>query len=122
MKEELLLKQKFGNSRPFNVPEGYFDSLEKNLMQNFHETDIPQKRSARNIFMRSLRWAACFAAVLFVSGAIYFNQSDNESNLSQAENVSENVSSSNYSDYILDEISDYAMLDNDDFYSYVTNE
>lgn len=29
MKEEILLKQKFGNNMPFMVPEGYFDSLEK---------------------------------------------------------------------------------------------
>lgn len=33
MKEEILLKQKFGNNMPFMVPEGYFDSLEENLMQ-----------------------------------------------------------------------------------------
>jgi hypothetical protein len=32
------------------------------------------------------------------------------------------MSSSVYADYILDEISDYAMLDNDDIYSYVENE
>lgn len=122
MKEELLLKQKFGNQRPFKVPEGYFDSLEKSLMQNIPETDVPQKRSAKKVFMRPIRWAACFVAVLFVSGAIYFKGSGDNSDLSQTEAVSESMSSSVYADYILDEISDYAMLDNEDFYSYVTNE
>lgn len=71
MKEEILLKQKFGNNMPFMVPEGYFDSLEENLMQNIPEAKASQKPLKRSIFMRPLRWVACFAAVLLVSGAIY---------------------------------------------------
>lgn len=121
MKEELLLKQRFGNQRPFKVPEGYFDSLEKSLMQNMPE-DVSHKRSAKQVFMRPMRWVACFVAVLLVSGAIYFKGSGDNSDLSQTEAVSESMSPSVYADYILDEISDYAMLDNEDFYSYVTNE
>ena len=73
MKEEQLLKQKFGSQRPFKVPEGYFDSLEKSLMQNVVEPAVPNKRPAIKAFMRPLKWAACFAAVLLVSGTIYFN-------------------------------------------------
>ena len=132
MKEEQLLKQKFGSQRPFKVPEGYFDSLEKSLMQNVVEPAVPNKRPAIKAFMRPLKWAACFAAVLLVSGTIYFNSLEKESyqnhvwhqtyNQNHADNISENMSSSVYADYILDEISDYAMLDNDDIYSYVENE
>lgn len=122
MKEEILLKQKFGNNMPFMVPEGYFDSLEKNLMQNILEAKASQKPLKRSIFMRPLRWVACFAAVLLVSGAIYFNGIKDKSDFNQNDNISENISSSSYSDYMLDEISDCAMFDNDDFYSYVTNE
>lgn len=119
MKEEQLLKQKFGSQRPFKVPEGYFDSLEKSLMQNVVEPAVPNKRPAIKAFMRPLKWAACFAAVLLVSGTIYFNSLEKESYQNHADNISENMSSSVYADYILDEISDYAMLDNDDIYSYV---
>lgn len=122
MKEEQLLKQKFGSQRPFKVPEGYFDSLEKSLMQNLVEPAVPNKSSAIKAFMRPLKWAACIAAVLLVSEAIYFNRSGKESYQNRADNISENMSSAVSADYILDEISDYAMLDNDDIYSYVENE
>lgn len=123
MKEELLLKQKIGNQRPFKVPEGYFDSLGRSLMQNVVEAAVQDKRSTIRVFMRPLKWVACFAAVLFVSGTIYFNNNaDKASNINLADNISENISSSAYADYILDEIYDYAMLDNDDIYSYVANE
>lgn len=122
MKEELLLKQKFGSHQPFKVPEGFFESFEENFMHNIPEAEIPKKRSARNVWLRPMKWAACIAAVILVSGTIYFNISDRESDLIQTDKISDNMSSSVYSDYILDEISDYAMLDNDDIYSYVTNE
>lgn len=122
MKEEILLKQKFGNNRPFKVPEGYFDSFEKKMMQSVFETEVTKKTSVKRTFMRPLRWAACLTAVLIISGGvIYFNRTATKSNLNQVSHMSENIASSN-SDYILDEISDYAMLDNDDFYSYITNE
>ena len=38
-REELFLKQKFGNERPFRVPEGYFDSFADNLMKEQYTYD-----------------------------------------------------------------------------------
>lgn len=124
MKEELLLKQRFGNQRPFKVPQGYFDSLEKSLIQNISEADVTSNKSfGIKFIMHPLKWAACFVSILFVIGTIYIEEVGIESKLNQADNnISENMSSSVYSDYIFDEISDYAMLDKDDIYSYVDNE
>ena len=119
--EAVIAKDRESNQRDL------FEAIERGdyprwLMQNVVEPAVPNKRPAIKAFMHPLKWAACFAAVLLVSGTIYFNSLEKESYQNHADNISENMSSSVYADYILDEISDYAMLDNDDIYSYVENE
>ena len=43
-REELFLKQKFGNERPFRVPEGYFDSFADNLMKELPEREANEAK------------------------------------------------------------------------------
>lgn len=119
MKEEFLLEQKYGKRRPFNVPEGYFEHVEGVFMQNIQEHE--RKRAIRRRLF--VRYAACAACVvmLVVSGFVLFLSNADEGSGGPHE-MATNYSSSSVSDYMMDELSDYAMLDNDDFYSYVSEE
>lgn len=119
MKEETLLEQKFGRRIDFKVPDGYFDQLEKSVMNA-----LPEQKEKRNVRLRRvwrpLAGVACLLAAAFVSVMIYFNRAEEDAQVAHSESV--NVPQSVSSDYIIDEVSDFAMLDNDDFYSYVAGE
>lgn len=120
MKEEFLLEQRFGKPKPFRVPEGYFNQIETRMIKNItkHEVTV-RKCSVIRRLVRPVTWAACMALVIG-AGVIYFNNLSGR--LDRVGDGSECLSSAVYADYVIDEVSDYAMLDNDDFYSYISDE
>ncbi len=121
MKEDSILEQKFGRERPFKVPEGYFSQFEKQLLDNLPEQKSARKVSISRYWKRIVSVAACVAVVI-VSGVLYFNNAQ-EKMQSPVSAISDMYKSSSvYADYVIDEFSDYAMLDNEDFYSYVVGE
>lgn len=117
MKEEILLERKFGKKRPFNVPQGYFYQFEKSIMAK-----LPEHSNRRTLMKRMLKPVACVACiiVLVISGFTYFHVAEKE--VQHANNAIENMPSFISGYYTVDEVSDYAMLDNDDFYSYTSEE
>lgn len=119
MKEEFILEQKFGRRVQFKVPEEYFGQFEENFMRNLQDNGLKRRRH-RTMLIRYVACAACLVFVI-ISGFLLFNTGVNEEPQS-ASNMSRSSSSSFVNDYMIDEISDYAMLDNDDFYSYVSGE
>lgn len=119
MKEEFLLEQRFGKPKPFKVPEGYFNQVEIHLIKNIQEQETAVRKHSIRRFVRPVTWAACIALIIG-AGIIYFNNLS--SGLDKVDNVYDGLSSSVYADYAIDEVSDYAMLDNDDFYSYISGE
>lgn len=119
MKEEFFLEQKFGRRGHFKVPEGYFGHFEEKFLRNLQDSSLTRIRHRAML----IRYVACAACLVFIviSGFLLFNAGVNEEKHS-ASNMSNNNSSSFVNDYMIDEISDYAMLDNDDIYSYVSGE
>lgn len=124
MKDDFILEQKFGREFPFKVPEGYFSAFEKQMLDNLPE--VPQKKAARKVsisrYWRLIVSVAACVAVLIVSSVMFFNRNVHDGLHDNVSAVSDYVSSSAYEDYVIDEYSDYALLDNDDFYAYVMDE
>jgi len=120
MTEDFLIGQKFGRRRPFKVPEGYFEQLEKSVMQNLPEQPVTNKPATKRS-LRILRWAACATAVIAVA-AVCYNKVDDKALRSQSQAVTAAASSVTSGDYTLDEVSDFAMLDKEDIYAYLSEE
>ena len=135
---EKWLRSHYGNDNPFTVPEGYFESLSDSIMsmlpeQQTHVVDMGNNSWKRKIAV-ALAVAASVAVIISVSLTVGYRhdtakladnikvgfsepRADGSSNA-----ISEQQSA--YSDYtVVDEMANYAMLDNVDMYAYVaTNE
>lgn len=120
MDEERILEQRFGNQTPFRVPEGYFSDFEKKLLN-----DIPVSASENKPMLRRLKpwiWAVISAAAV-LCGVIFYLWRTDSSDSRYARNAKRTNAETHYSsDTYIDQVSDYAMLDNSDLYSYVTGE
>ncbi len=119
MKEEILLEQKFGKRLPFKVPEGYFEHFGVSFMTNLQEREV-KRLKRRKLFVRYAACAAC-VVMMAVSGFALFHSNAGES-ANKAIEISKNNTSTIVNDYAMDEFCDYAMIDRDDLYSYVTEE
>ena len=124
MTEEELLKQTFGNENHFKVPDGFFDRFAAEMMEKVEDTSIAEQHNAttthRNAIVRRLVPYLAVASVvgLLFGVAVFHNPDTGEQNASVP--VQTLVSSS--SGDALDQMADYVMLDNQDLYSYMSNE
>lgn len=136
MELEKELLSKFGNRRPFKLPDGYFDSLEMRVMsqiasENTKKT-IEKQCSHKNgaIFYKRLRPlmnAASFVGIMLI-GAIVMHFYKNERNEVPAQRnngsthttISTAKENSDNTEY-LEEAAEYMMLDNDDVYAYLAD-
>lgn len=119
MKEEDLLRQKTAGRHPFKVPEGYWDSLSCRVMSHVQEQAEPVLAKKR-LFARRQVWAcaAGVCALLLVGAAYYVGNSGGKTALSFESDVAVQVGCDDY----IDDMADCAMLDNQDFYSYLSGE
>ena len=116
-KEEVFLKQKFGNEDPFRVPEGYFNSFADNLMSQLPEREakvIPMRRHTAWRKYAAVAVAACFGVLLFNVGTTYFDRHQQD-----AQQITANAQAS--SSDAFDQMADYAMIDVSDMYAYVAD-
>lgn len=125
-REEDFLKQKFGRTQPFRVPEGYFDDFASSIMAQLPEyvegRDEIIKEKAKVVPLK-LRWrtvarvavAACFCGLLFGVGTMFVNRADGNS----SQYISANQSITSTSE--LDQMADYTMIDVGDMYAYVSD-
>ena len=127
---EELLKQKFGQENPFKVPEGYFDNFASKFMEQLPEeepkaveVEMPVAKRTWIRPMRRFAIAASFAAVLFSAATYYASTGVNKDQDSQTEMASvalkNTETKSVQSDYMMDEMVDFAMIDNAEIYSYL---
>lgn len=118
MKEEKILLGRIGNDRPFKVPEGYFADFNRQIMDKLPEKQsctVPCHRPVVLRYFRRVAAAACFVAFAFGAGILYFNGNDTERHVSELQQQPA-------MDYTIDEMVDYAMLDNEQIYNYVIDE
>ena len=120
MNEEMYIQEKVGKRNPFRVPEGYFDNLTAQVMQNLPEQ--PQQRRAKSVFMRPVFYAAASVCALLVAGAAWMWQSKAEKTAVTAVQAKvENRSQQSENEEYMDEAADYMMLDNHEIYSYLAS-
>lgn len=120
MSEDFFIEQKFGRQMPFKVPQGYFEQLEKTVMDNIAKASVASNVAMKRR-LRPLRWAACLA-VIVAGVAAYFYAGRGSIDEQSVEAMAANGVQQTHYDYTIDEVSDFAMLDNDDFYSYLSGE
>jgi hypothetical protein len=107
--EEIFITEKFGQSNPFRVPEGYFDQLSAQVMSKLPE----RKQKARIVSLRPFLYAAASIALVLVMGVAYFFQKDNE-----VQPLANNTTTATtYENSYIDDAADYAMLDNVEIYA-----
>ena len=101
LKEEKILKDKFGTANHFTVPEGYFDSFAEKLMESLPAPE-PQ--------------AASVVAVVGFGSLFFTHQQASQQPEMAHVNLVERVSS-NDENRSFDVMADYAMIDNQDIYA-----
>lgn len=120
MSEDSIIERKFGRKVPFKVPRGYFERLEKTVTQNIAEAAAAPKAAVRRR-LRPLRWAACIAAIA-IGAAIYLGGGGGAAGERGVAAAAESGAERRHYGYTTEEVSDFAMLDNDDLYSYLSSE
>ena len=122
---EKWLRSHYGNDNPFTVPEGYFESLSDSIMSSLPEQQTHVVAMGNNSWKRKIAAAVAVAAsvavVISVSITGGFRLGTTQPANGGSVDDSEQVSSTEYT--VVDEMANYAMLDNVDMYAYVaTNE
>ena len=120
MKEDNILKKKFGSVNHFTVPEGYFDSFADKLMEQLPDTDarvIPMRAATwwHRLPMRKIAVAVGTVVVLACGAAFYANHASSD-NASVAHASSEHVQQGGSEYGTFDQMADYTMMDNQDIY------
>lgn len=126
MKEENILKKKFGRENHFAVPDGYFDNFADKLMESLPESD------ARVINMRAESWwhrlpmrkmAACLGTVVVLSaGGVFYANHTCKKQIPVAKAAPANITTPSQESDTFDQMVDYTMLDNQAIYASLVSE
>lgn len=134
--DEKYILDHYGKQNPFSVPEGYFDHLASNIMQQLPDAEqgsngYVDKPKAKLVNMRSGLWhrarpfvgiAAGLCGVLFGVSVITHNAgSDASQQMAATESAvaTQASSSTEYSE--IDQMADYTMMDNEDLYAMMSD-
>ena len=112
MNEEQYIKSRISDKKPFRVPDGYFDKLTTEVMQQLQLPEQP-KRSLTSKLRPWMYAAACGVAVLFAS-TVYFFKPDYTQ-----QQVATTIGTASTDSYI-DAVADYVMVDNLEIYACLT--
>ncbi len=104
IEEEMFIRENIGKRNCFKVPEGYFEQMKTQVMEQ-----LPEKKAKTSVLRPWMYAAACSVAALIL-GVTYFMHHDP----TQEEMVAE----SSY----MEEAADYAMIDNTDIYACLSEE
>lgn len=116
-KEDKLIRNLYGTENHFQVPEGYFDNLASSVMLHIPDGEakvvkMPVPTWRKHIVAISTAAASVLALIGF---SMFYQQSANIHNADLRANVE---TTSEYSS--VDDVVDYAMLDTDDMYAYMS--
>lgn len=129
IKEEQILKSRYGTQSSFRVPEGYFDELASRVMASVPESqpalDIQSEfasQGARIVPMwrrAVVRKVAAVAGVVLLLGGASIGIGTSLSSRQAGKSVASGgwASVMHLEDNSFDEAADYAMLDNQDIYA-----
>ncbi len=106
--EEKYIQEIAGRENPFRVPEGYFAQLTEQVM-----SQLPERRQKpRLLQLRTWYYAAaCVALLAVMCTTFYFHHGEREK-----QQIAVTTDSNTENTYI-DELADYAMIDNEEIYA-----
>lgn len=112
------LKKKTGGRNPFKVPEGYFETLTERVVDSVGKSDTRMKVEPKSEYRLLKTFAACAVAAC-LAGVLFFavpigNVGSDEVALAEMSERN-NADDEDYQKEVLN----YAMLDNDDVYTYL---
>jgi hypothetical protein len=132
MDTEQKIVEQFSRQRHFTVPEGYFDSLSQRVMECIPQDRMEvysnglnqgkaKKRTIRMQFMHRYQSAitAAACAIVIVGACFFLSGPDNQGVTSQQSGSQ--ISSLTYQDDIIEKAADVMMIDEDDIYTYLTD-
>ena len=115
--------EKYNDRGQFKVPEGYFDTLADRIMANIPESPKQEKQKKAKIISLNtrLKYAVAAAIVGAVIGGTtirLYQQGTKIANLNTNTEMTNN--SETYSDEYVNDYIDYAMVDDNDIYEYLS--
>lgn len=117
MKTEKDIEMLCGKNRPFTVPEGYFEGLTARVMDNLPETSkvvaLPTKKNTHWMQWTSVA-AACVAGFVIFT---HYNAGSPKNDM-KAEAKTTVV----YDEQYQEDMMEYAMVDGNDVYNYLSGE
>jgi hypothetical protein len=125
MEEEKYIREKFGCENHFRIPNGYFEDFAANMMNKIPEVEVEvsvqrTNKKSRTIVLHHRIMVAAACVAFMISGlSFYFYNSQGLHHAESTGSVSKSVSPD---DAAVQEAADYAMLDNQDIYKYVSSE
>jgi len=106
--EEKYIREKVGQDNPFRVPDGYFTQLSDQVMNMLPER---QQRSLVLSFRTFFYSAASFLFAAILGVTIYFHQEEKQQQQFAV------TTETNTEDTYIDEMADYAMIDNAEIFA-----
>lgn len=129
MNSEDKLKERYGRENPFGVPENYFDSFAENMLEklpseggNVVSDTTGRVPAMRLLFAKAkpyLYLAAMFCGLYF--GINVMKHRNDIARKAKAEQTAKTVTYSSDDEYI-DKVCEYAGIEKDDIYSYVSGQ
>ncbi len=113
-----ILEKPYVDRGAYNVPDGYFASLNDRIMSHVDAEQTPTRRLS--IWkQRPLRYAAaaCVAGIVVTLGAWFYTN-----NNSETQQMAEQAQPMELSDDYVQQVMEYAMVDNDDIYRYLSEQ
>jgi len=107
--EERYIKERFGQDNPFRVPEGYFDNLTIRVMNQLPERQAKSRKVQLRIWFYA---AACVIALAVMGGTFLFHHIESEQ-----QQLSVTTEPTNTDNTYIDDVVDYAMIDNAEIYA-----
>lgn len=126
MKEEKDIKMKYGTGNHFTVPEGYFEHLTSNIMENLPDMPVREPLQRSRSTTSLLKWSmriCSYAAAACLCGAILFGTTQ----LMEKKHMPTKTSTSyvktdiNLEDSYINNALDYAMVSNQEIALYLTD-
>ena len=105
---------KIGKQMPYTVPDGFFDKLEENVMNEVKAQPAKKKKKAtviRMAFRAAIAVAACIALFLVVKKVLPQNQDTNIDDFENVELAFNNLSTDDQ-DYLLEVYQEELFLEN----------
>lgn len=124
MKQDAILREKFGRDNYFRVPEGYFDDFAGRMMDMLPETAgnavVDKKRIP--VRVKRLLWlAAMFCGLFLCVTAVRFAATRSNGG-EQKQAAAEQIKQDEYIDRYVDDMCDFAGIGSEQIYAYITDD